>query len=304
MPLGIDIGTARTRIALVERDRSGARHLIAVASAATGSDPVEAVAAARAELQTRERRCVLALGGNDSVLRASKLPPLRGPEQLRAARFEAARFAPFPIRDAVIRTTPLEAGWCVIGAARRTALDRRVHSARNAGLKPVAVDDAGLALARVFPDASVIVDLGHHANTLIVRDGPIPRSQTFEGGGAAVTAALIAALGIDEISADQRKRSIGLAGAGEHARDAAIERLSTALVEYRSFAQHELDVTLVGNGARLGGLAEALARTVAIPVRIGALGADISPTLPCDVVRAGTPDWALAYGLALWEHAA
>jgi Tfp pilus assembly PilM family ATPase len=304
MPLGIDIGTARTRIALVERDRSGARHLVAVASTATGSDPVEAIAAARAELRTRERRCVLALGGNDSVLRASKLPPLRGPEQLRAARFEAARFAPFPIQDAVIRTTRLEAGWCVIGVARRVALDRRVHAARDAGLRPIAVDDAGLALGRVFPEASVIVDLGLHANTLIVRDGPIPRSQAFEGGGAAVTAALIAALGIDEISADQRKRSIGLAGAGEHARDAAVERLSAALVEHRSYAQNELDVTLVGNGARLGGLAEALAHAIALPVRIGTLPSDISRTLPCDVVRAGTPDWALAYGLALWEQAA
>jgi Tfp pilus assembly PilM family ATPase len=304
MPLGIDVGMARTRIALVERERSGAVHLVAVASTATGSDPVEAIAAARAELQTRERRCVLALGGVDSVLRTTTLPELRGAERLRAARFEAARFAPFPIQDAVIRTIPLDAGRCVVGVARRTALERRIRTARRAGLKPIAVDDAGLALARVFPDASVIVDLGLHANTLIVKNGPIPTSHAFEGGGAAVTAALIAALGIDEGAAELRKRSIGLAGAGEHARDAAIEHLSGALVEHRSLVQHELDITLVGNGARLGGLSEALARAVAIPVRIGTLPANVSRTLPCDVIRAGTPDWALAYGLALWEQAA
>ena len=45
-------------------------------------------------------------------------------------------------------------------------------------------------------------------------------------------------------------------------------------------------------------------RSVAIPVRLGALPGDVSPGLPSDVVRAASPDWGLAYGLALWETAA
>ena len=106
-------------------------------------------------------------------------------------------------------------------------------------------------------------------------------------------------------TAEQRKRSIGLAGAGDRARDALVEQLATALIEHRASARTEpRTIALAGNGARLAGFAEALERAVAIPVRLGALPADESRGLPSDVVRAASPDWGLAYGLALWETAA
>ena len=41
-----------------------------------------------------------------------------------------------------------------------------------------------------------------------------------------------------------------------------------------------------------------------IPVRLGSLAGGPACPLPPDVVRAAAPDWGLAYGLALWEHAA
>jgi len=45
-----------------------------------------------------------------------------------------------------------------------------------------------------------------------------------------------------------------------------------------------------------------LERALAIPVRPGSL---VTPrcSVPADVVRAASPDWALAYGLALWSAA-
>ncbi len=63
-------------------------------------------------------------------------------------------------------------------------------------------------------------------------------------------------------------------------------------------------IALVGNGARLSGLADALERAVQIPVRLGMLAGGAACALPPDVVRAAAPDWGLAYGLALWEDAA
>ncbi len=305
LPLGIDVGAARTRVALVECDRSGAPHLVAVATRPTGADATAAIAAARAELATRERRCVLAVGGSDALLRTSAFPGMRGGERMRAARFEAARSLAFPIEEAAVRVVPLEGDRCVIGVARRAALVKRVGFARGAGLRPVAIDDAALALARVFPLAGAIVDLGRHATVLIFPAEPVPTSRPFAGGGAALTAAVIASLGLDESTAELRKRSVGLAGAGEYARDLIVEQLASALVEHRLRARSELNgIVLVGNGARLCGFAEALERAVALPVRLGTLPADIAPSLPSDVVRSAAPDWALAYGLALWEHAA
>lgn len=305
LPLGIDIGAARTRVALVERDHAGVANLVAVAARETAGDAAAAIASAREELQTHERRCVLALGSCDAHLRTSTFPGMRGAERVRAARYDAAPFLGFPASDAVVRVVPIEGDRCVVGVARRAELVRRVDAARAAGLRPIAVDDAALALTRVFPQAGAIVDVGERATQLVLANRPVPVCRAFGGGGAALTAAVVASLGVDEVAAEARKRSIGLAGAGEYARDALVEQLASALVEHRSRARTELDgIVMVGNGARLSGLAEALERAVALTVRLGALEPDVSCSLPPDVVRAAAPDWALAYGLARWAEAA
>ncbi|HEX3468901.1 MAG TPA: pilus assembly protein PilM [Candidatus Elarobacter sp.] len=305
LPLGVDIGAARTRVALLERDRSGSVRLIAVAARETAAGAGAAIDAARAELGTRERRCVLALGGPDTHLRVSTLPGMRGGERVRAARYEAAQSAGFTIADAAVRVVPVEGDRCVVGIARRTVLVERLAAARAAGLRPVAVDDAALALRRVYPHAGAIVDVGVHAATLVLAADPVPACRVFAGGGEAMTAAIVAALGLDPASAEARKRSVGTAGAGEHAREALVEQLAAALIDHRSRARREVDeIVLVGNGSRTCGLAESIERAVAVPVRLGSLAPELSPGLPPDVVRAAAPDWALAYGLGLWECAA
>jgi len=51
---------------------------------------------ALAELETPERRCVVALGAPDALLCMLPLPPMPRWERLRAARFEAGRFIDYP----------------------------------------------------------------------------------------------------------------------------------------------------------------------------------------------------------------
>jgi Tfp pilus assembly PilM family ATPase len=306
LPLGIDVGAARTRVALVERNPMGMPRLVEVATRATGDDPAQAIAAACAELATRERRCVLALGPPDAVLRTAAFPAMRRTERARAARFEASRFVAFPLREATVRVHGEAAGRCIVGVARRGALDARVRAAKAARLRPVAVDDASFALMRAFPYADAVVDVGERASVLVLPNDPLPAVRAFTTGGRAFTDAVVASLGVDEAAAEQRKRSIGLAGAGDLARDALVEQLATALIEHRASARTEpRAIALAGNGARLAGFAQALERAVAIPVRLGALPcADGAAGLPADVVRAASPDWGLAVGLALWETAA
>jgi Tfp pilus assembly PilM family ATPase len=306
LPLGIDVGAARTRVALVERDPAGRPRLVAVATRPTGDDPSEAIAAACAELATRERRCVLALGPADAVLRTAAFPAMRRAERARAARFEAARFVAYPLHEAAVRVHGEIGGRCIVGVARRAALDARVRAAKGARLRPVAVDDAAFALTRAFPYADAVVDVGERATALVLPNDPLPTVRAFAAGGRTFTDAVVASLGIDETAAEARKRSIGLAGAGDRARDALVEQLATALIEHRASARTEpRAIALAGNGARLAGFAQALERAVAIPVRLGALVcAGGARGLPADVVRAASPDWGLAVGLALWETAA
>jgi Tfp pilus assembly PilM family ATPase len=305
LPLGIDVGAARTRVALLERDASGALRLVAVATRPTGDDVGSAIAAACAELATRERRCVLALGPADAVVRSAAFPSMRRAERARAARFEASRFVPYPLQEAIVKIHASAGERCIVGIARRSALDARVLGAKRARLRPVAVDDAAFALMRAFPYADAIVDTGERATVLVLPNDPLPAVHVFADGGRTFTDAVVASLGVDDATAEQRKRSVGLAGAGDHARDALVEQLATALIEHRAIARREpRAIALAGNGARLAGFAEALERAVAIPVRLGELPGDVAPGLPSDVVRAASPDWGLAYGLALWDTAA
>jgi len=303
LPLGVDVGTIRTRVALLELDAMQRPRLIAVAMRPTGDDPARALADAVAELPTHERRCVLALGIAEATLRAATFPPLRRRERDRAARFEAGRTLGYPLAAATVRVVGVDASRCIIGVAKRTALDARVAAARRAGLRPLSVDNASLALSRAFPTADAIVDVGELGTTLILRDDPIPATRAFPIGGRAFTTAAAVALGIDDAAAEERKRNLGLAGAGERVRDALVEQLATAIVEARAASRTELRaVALAGNGSRLAGFASALERAIAIPVSAGALPTDAA-ALPADVVRAGSPDWALAYGLSLWSLA-
>jgi Tfp pilus assembly PilM family ATPase len=305
LPLGVDVGTVRTRVALVERGASDRPALIAVASRPTGDDPARAIADACAELGTRERRCVLALRAPDALLRTVAFPPMRARERMRAARFEAARFIAYPIGEANVRVAAADRGRYVVGIARRDAVGARVAAAKDAGLRAVAVDDAALGLGRAFPYADALVDAGEEATLLVLPGEPIPSVRRFEVGRRALTAAVADALGTDGATAERRKHTAGLGGAGEHVCAALVEQLASALVEHRAGARAEVrTIAIIGNGARLAGFADALERAAAIPVRLGALPTGVSETLPADVVRAASPDWGLAYGLALWESAA
>jgi Tfp pilus assembly PilM family ATPase len=304
LPLGVDLGRARLCVALAERGSDGIPRLIAAVSKPTGENAAATLAAVRSELGTRERRCVLALAAPDSLAREVTFPPLGRRERERAARFEAARFVPYALDEMVVRLLPLAAGRQAVAVARRVALEQALQVTRRAGLRTIAVDDAAFALLRAF-DADVIVDVGLGGSTCVVRDEPLPAVRVLTLGGQALTDGIVAALGIDGVTAEQRKRGIGLAGAGEPVRDALLDQIAAALVEARTTIPRELTgVVLTGNGARLPGLAAAVERAIAIPTRLGTLPPQACSVLPADVVRAAAPDWGLAYGLALWEYAA
>jgi Tfp pilus assembly PilM family ATPase len=304
LPLGIDVGTARTRVALAELSTDATVHLVAVATAETGDQPARAIATAVAELATRERRCVLALGAPSTQLRVVAFPPLSRRERERAARFEAARTIAYPIADAVVRLVPVDATQSVLAIAPQRAIDERAALARAAGLRPVAIDDAAFALLRCVPDDTAILDVGSTGSVLVVADEPVPHAHVFPLGGETFTDAIARALGLDPAAAERRKRTIGSAGAGESACDGFVASLAAALSSARANAgSHIRRLALCGNGSRLIGLSSALEAALAMPVEPLDLGAAVSTTIPADVVRAASPDWALAFGLSVWETA-
>ncbi len=304
LPLGVDFGRHRIRVALSERDASGRPKLIAVASRERCDEPGTSLHEAVTELATAERRCVMGIARPDALLRVVNMPPMSRFERTKAAKFQAVRFIDYPVSQAAISIAPLDANRWALGIARRTAIALRLATAKRAKLFPVAIDDVSFALTRVHGDADGTIDVTDDTTRVTLFAQPIPYVADVAIGAGSLTDGIARSLGIDAAAAEERKRSVGFGGAGEAQRDALIDAIAEMLTAARAAGHTEIRrLVMIGNGSRIPGLADAVERTTGYGVRPATLDADVSDTLPPDVLRAAGADWSVAYGLSLWETA-
>jgi len=298
LPLGIDIGTTRVRAALIQIDDDGPR-LLAVAARDRNGTPAETLRETVADLGTSERRCVLSVTEPDGLVRSVTFPPMPARERMQAARFEADRFVQTE-EPVIVRIFPLETNVrFALGIANRRIVDDRIRLAREAGLTCVAVDNAAFAYERLARPSEAVLDIGASAAMLYLFGDTIPSTSRLDIGGDRLTAALAESLAIDIESAERRKRTHGLAGTAGYTVNAFVEAVSATLVGARSRGMRIDRLALVGNGTRLDDLIPALSTATGLSVgRLDGLPIACT-TLPIDVVRSETTDWALAVGLAL-----
>lgn len=312
MPLGIDIGATRVRVVHAEQTVYGPRirgvAVREVMRTSTFGEPTHAeylaalIEDALAELRTRERRCVCAIGEPDALLRSLSLPKMTSIERERAARFEAQRLVDYPVAEAVVRIHPLDAtgGVWALGVARSSAIVTKNATMRAARLKVLAIDHEACALSRALPGFDAIADIGHQRTSLHVMTGHTPVTLQAYNGGADVTQAIERDLSLDSQTAEKRKRILGTAGAGERARAALTSDIAGLIQSARS--SHLIRrIALVGNSSRLAGLSGDLEAATGALCEL-----PVSDVLRCgeypeDVIRSSAPDWTLAAGLALWS---
>jgi len=305
LPLGIDFGRTRIRVALSARAADGAPTLLAVAARPAGGDPARALRDAIGELGTRERRCVLGIARPDALVRVVSLPPMSRFERTRAATFQAARYIDYPVADAAISLNALDERQWTLGIARRAAIDARLAAAKHAKLVPLAIDDVAFALARAQSGVDGTIDISDDVTRLTIFAQPVPYVADVALGAMLFTEGIARSLGIDAAAAEERKRTIGFAGAGEAQRDAVIDGIAEMLARARSAGYTEIRrLAMIGNGSRVPGLPEAIERATGYGVRLAALDPSVSGVLPPDVLRAAGADWSVAYGLSLWDTAA
>ncbi len=314
LPLGIDIGATRARIAVAEQDRDGTLAIRAVASrdlpaSDSALELIQLIAMLLEEMLSevgvRERRCVAAIGSPHALLRAIRFPKMSWSERLRAARYEAQRFSPWNLEDDAIamRVHPVDAaaGVYAIGLVRSDALMRVTGALKSARLRPIAIDVDAIALRRAI-QCDAIVDIGAERTTLHTYWDGAPRSVALPIGGACVTRGIATELAIDEPSAERRKRILGCAGAGIDARTNLVMAISEA-VERESARATIARIALVGNGARLPGLVAGLEEATGCVVELPVPPLLETDAYPDDVLRAAAPDWVLAASLATWSAA-
>ena len=311
LPLGVDVGATRVRVLEARMTAAGprvhavaTRNLIPGASSSGGiSDTAHVAAMVREsleELRTKERRCVCSIGEPDAVIRALSLPRMTAFERLRAARFEAERHVEYSVDQAVVQVHANGSGGWTLGVARSSAVETRTAALRAAGLRPVAMDHESLALLRAFPEFDAVLDVGYQRASLHAGRADSPVTFQVFSGGADVTRGIRSDLDIDDASAEKRKRILGTAGAGERARRLLTADIA-ALIRSGREAQPIERIAIVGNSARLNGLAFDLERATEARCETAISHLLRSESYPDDVLRSCAPDWALAGGLALWS---
>ncbi len=308
LPLGVDLGSSRIRVALAEAASPEEVRVKAVAARDVPEDLREDVHLIAAlveemigELGTKNRTCVSALGGATANLRLIGFPKMSWHERMRAARFEAQRFAPQHVEGtAVVRIHRAERkGTFAVGVTSESAVKGRISLLKRARLRAMAIDHDALALRRAMPFVDAVLDIGATRSTLHHYAPASPFSQSIQVGGDDVTLGIARELAIDLESAEKRKRILGSAGAGIAVRNALAAELLTLIDRARARAP-VTRVALVGNGARLPGLVSELQSSSGTAVELIVPPLLQTDAYPEDVLRSAAPDWTLAAALTIW----
>ena len=288
MPLGIDIGATRIRVAFARWKRGRPRvEAIAVRDRAAGFSTASLIVDAWRELDTPERRCILALGMPQAELLVSDIKPKADGDSGTIVRWHS-----------IDRKT----GRYALGRTRRGELEKRLATLAETPLRAIAVDHESLALRRALPQYRIVLDIGYSRTSLHLLDRDLPRTLSIPIGGREITASVQEDLAIDAASAEKRKRIYGVSGAGEAARDRLATEIVTALTTIGELLP-EQRIALVGNGALLAGFASDLCRACACQVDVpdSALLHDVPSSMR---FYFGGADSNLAAGLSIWASTA
>lgn len=191
--VGLDIGSTSIKaIALGPRRAGGARavlgqQLVAV-EGGPDTDPTAAIKTAISALQLPIRTVNLSVSGQWVIMRVVEMPTMKPAEMKQALPFEAQRYLPFNVQDVVIDGAalgPADANktWVLIVACKKELLERRIDSARRAGLEVVLIDVDALAVANALLSGQdgrraagtlALINVGGQLTNLVIFRGETP----------------------------------------------------------------------------------------------------------------------------------
>lgn len=344
--VGLDVGTHAVRAAELSLGRDDATLVRfgqvtlppgAVRDGEVADPPAVAAAIRRlwAEVGFRSRRVIVGVGNQRVIVRQAELPALSEEDLRSALQFEAAELVPIPIEEALLDFQVLERFMgadeaemvrIILVAAQRDMVRSLLAAVEGAGLEATMVDAVPFALLRALASATghlvsdrgpaeAIVDVGAGVTNVVVHEAGVPRFvRILAAGGAALTEAIAADLGVELDMAEDLKRRAQPGSLDQlEARAARIvdERLRPLVDEIRGsidFYAAQLGaapvsrVLLSGGGSRQRGLAERLREELGLPVEPAhpLLGIRVGRTgIPEDQLVDAEPLLATPIGLAL-----
>jgi len=265
----------------------------------------------------------IALSESSVYTRNVKFPLLTDSELASAVRWEAEQYIPIPAAEAVIQhqvierredTAPPSVDVLLVAAPRIT-VEKYVRAVEMAGLNLASIETELIALSRslgVDGQTVLVCDLGARSTDIaIVKNAKLVFSRSFPTAGDAFTRAVAQFLGIDQVQAEEYKRTYGLSasqleGKVKQALDPVVhlvaDEMKKAVHFYHSESKGDQihSAILSGGTAGLSEMSVILAQILGLEVIVGNPFAKI--TVDPEAVKSLTgyaPFYSIACGLAM-----
>jgi type IV pilus assembly protein PilM len=299
--VGLDIGSGLIKVVVIDHSK-GAPELVRVAIAPLLADAIvegevmdpgivsDAISQALSAAGIKSREVVTAVGGRDVIIKKIQIERVKEQQARELMRWEAEQHVPFDMESVELDfqiLDPDDEGLemsVLLVAAKRELVDAKLRTLTDAGLTPVVVDVDAFALHNAFelnhPDAMTgvvgLINIGHEVTNINILDDGIPlltRDLTIGTRRFREDLQRERGLGAEEADAllQGYDRSPHLdaviEGRGEEIA-VGMERAAAFLASSsRTGAQMRL-VYLCGGGARIPGLAQALAGRLRLQVEL------------------------------------
>ncbi|MER3496677.1 MAG: hypothetical protein C4320_07860, partial [Armatimonadota bacterium] len=236
--VGVDLGHARIKVAMVERTATGFR-VARSGIAATPPDLIrdglvldpeqvgDALKALLRESHIHANTGIVAAAGGSVFVRQVGYPKMAATMLRDSLKYEAGRHVPGSVEDSYVEAEILGSNdetsmQVLLVAAPKDLVQSRIAVCRRAGLMVDEVDVEAFATYRATAEADphrdlsektvAFFDLGASQTSVsIVCDGAFTMHRTLNGGGRALTEALMANFGLEEGDAEEGKSQLDLA---------------------------------------------------------------------------------------------
>lgn len=296
-PIGLDIGSASIQAVEVTRGKdkpviSNFGQALLPEGAMVGGvvKDERAVTMALRQLWTAQdfhsKSVILGVSHQQVVVREVEISNLPPKQMRQALPFQVRDVLPLPVEEAMLDFYPLEEmgkkdtvrGLLI--AAPKEAVVNTVHAVEKAGLHVEQVDLSCFATLRAAAhpnrETEAVIDIGAKSTIIVIHTEGIPHIvRTIPRGGDEITALMATRLGMSIAEAELLKCRVGLVnGEGVEVAEVVTEALRALLGEIRSSVSYYTSaqpgrnvsrLAMVGGGAQLPGLLEALGQTLNVP---------------------------------------
>jgi len=234
--VGIDIGSKSVKIVELEKSAQGFSLLASGIVGYSGApvdkliDEKEIAGASEIIRKLHKEAGVSSKDVNISIpesqvfTRTIKFPLLTDAEIASAIKWESEQYIPIPINEAIIQHTVLERNetstppdvLVLLVAAPRVMVEKYTKVVVAAGLNPIAVETELIAMSRSLAPLGktvLLLDFGANSTDIaIAKNTLLSFSRSIPIAGEAFTRAVAQTLGVNQVQAEEYKKTYGLSG--------------------------------------------------------------------------------------------